>query len=200
MAMPGMQLLGKHKISKFLQRKPSIDKGSGIMTKGLKNQNSTGVKIMEIKVTISLDERTHSVLNRLIAALGESKKNATTIVTTVNSANDDNEWTGEEMREAMKEMQDVYATQDDYADAVDETPAPAPKKAIKPVSDGVSASKKDKPKVTQEDLRALAADVKTKTGSVDKVKALLNAYSAKNISALPADKWDEFAAKLRELL
>ena len=104
------------------------------------------------------------------------------------------------MREAMKEMQDVYATQDDYADAVDETPAPAPKKAIKPVSDGVSASKKDKPKVTQEDLRALAADVKTKTGSVDKVKALLNAYSAKNISALPADKWDEFAAKLRELL
>ena len=155
---------------------------------------------MEIKVTISLDERTHSVLNRLIAALGESKKNATTIVTTVNSANDDIEWTGEEMREAMKEMQDVYATQDDYADAVDETPAPAPKKAIKPVSDGVSASKKDKPKVTQEDLRALAADVKTKTGSVDKVKALLNAYSAKNISALPADKWDEFAAKLRELL
>lgn len=155
---------------------------------------------MEIKVTISLDERTHSVLNRLIAALGESKKNATTIVTTVNSANDDNEWTGEEMREAMEEMQDVYATQDDYADAVEETPAPAPKKATKPVSDGVSAGKKDKPKVTQEEIRALAADVKTKTGSVDKVKALLNAYSAKNISALPADKWDEFAAKLKELL
>ena len=68
------------------------------------------------------------------------------------------------------------------------------------VSDGVSASKKDKPKVTQEEIRALAADVKAKTGSVDKVKALLNAYSAKNISALPADKWDEFAAKLKELL
>ena len=158
---------------------------------------------MEIKVTISLDERTHSVLNRLIAALGESKKNATTIVTTVNSATDatdDNEWTEEEMREAMEEMQDVYATQDDYADAVEETPAPAPKKATKPVSDGVSASKKDKPKVTQEEIRALAADVKAKTGSVDKVKALLNAYSAKNISAHPADKWDEFAAKLKELL
>lgn len=155
---------------------------------------------MEIKVTISLDERTHSVLNRLIAALGESKKNATTIVTTVNSATDDNEWTEEEMREAMEEMQDVYATQDDYADAVEETATPAPKKATKPVSDGVSASKKDKPKVTQEEIRALAADVKTKTGSVDKVKALLNAYSAKNISALPADKWDEFAAKLKELL
>ncbi len=104
------------------------------------------------------------------------------------------------MREAMEEMQDVYATQDDYADAVEETPAPAPKKATKPVSDGVSASKKDKPKVTQEEIRALAADVKAKTGSVDKVKALLNAYSAKNISALPADKWDEFAAKLKELL
>lgn len=155
---------------------------------------------MEIKVTISLDERTHSILNRLIAALGESKKNATTIVTTVNSATDDNEWTEEEMREAMEEMQDVYATQDDYADAVEETPAPAPKKATKPVSDGVSASKKDKPKVTQEEIRALAADVKAKTGSVDKVKALLNAYSAKNISALPADKWDEFAEKLKELL
>lgn len=155
---------------------------------------------MEIKVTISLDERTHSVLNKLIAALGESKKNATAIVTTVNNAGDDNEWAEEEMREAMEEMQDVYATQDDYADAVEETPAPAPKKATKPVSDGVSANKKDKPKVTQEEIRALAADVKTKTGSVDKVKALLNAYSAKNISALPADKWDEFAAKLRELL
>lgn len=155
---------------------------------------------MEIKVTISLDERTHSVLNKLIAALGESKKNATTIVTTVNNAGDDNEWAEEEMREAMEEMQDVYATQDDYADAVEETPAPAPKKATKPVSDGVSANKKDKPKVTQEEIRALAADVKTKTGSVDKVKALLNAYSAKSISALPADKWDEFAEKLKELL
>ncbi|MCI9517686.1 MAG: hypothetical protein HFK08_00330 [Clostridia bacterium] len=155
---------------------------------------------MEIKVTISLDERTHSILNRLIAALGESKKNATTIVTTVNSAadaTDEDECTEEQKREALEAM---YAEENGGTDAVEETPAPASKKATKPVSDGVSAGKKDKPKVTQEEIRALAADVKTKTGSIDKVKALLNAYSAKNISALPADKWDEFAEKLKELL
>lgn len=145
---------------------------------------------MEIKVTISLDERTHSVLNNLIAALTNTRS-------PIVPAYDNGEWTEDEMREAMEEM---YAEESGDTDAVEETPTPAPKKATKPVSDGVSASKKDKPKVTQEDLRALAADVKTKTGSVDKVKALLNDYSAKNISALPADKWDEFAAKLRELL
>lgn len=122
------------------------------------------------------------------------------IVTTVNSAadaTDEDEWTEEQKREALEAM---YAEENGGTDAVEETPAPASKKATKPVSDGVSAGKKDKPKVTQEEIRALAADVKTKTGSIDKVKALLNAYSAKNISALPADKWDEFAEKLKELL
>lgn len=80
---------------------------------------------MEIKVTISLDERTHSILNRLIAALGESKKNATTIVTTVNSAadaTDEDEWTEEQKREALEAM---YAEENGGTDAVEETPAPA---------------------------------------------------------------------------
>ena len=42
--------------------------------------------------------------------------------------------------------------------------------------------------------------MKTKQGSADAVKKLLNAYGAKNLSGLPADKLDEFAAKLKELL
>lgn len=155
---------------------------------------------MEIKVTIALDEKAHDVLNRLIAALGRAGTNATTIVTTVNDANSSaDEWTEEEKREAMQQIADeearklgVSPTNGEDGEVV----APKPKKETKPVSDGVSAS----PKVTLEDLRALAADVKTKTGDIGKVKALLTKYSAKNISALPADKWDEFAAQLKELL
>lgn len=158
---------------------------------------------MEIKVTIALDEKAHDVLNRLIAALGK----VGTIAKTANGADiSDDEWTEEKMREAMQQIADEEA--EALADEArklgvspsngegGEVAAPKPKKATKPVSDDVSAS----PKVTLEDLRALAADVKTKTGDIGKVKALLTKYSAKNISALPADKWDEFAAQLRELL
>lgn len=162
---------------------------------------------MEIKVTIALDEKAHDVLNRLIAALGRAGSNATTIVTTVNDASDsDDEWTEAEMHEAMQQIADEEAeAAADEARKLGVSPtneedgevaAPKPQKATKPVSDSVNAS----PKVTLEDLRALAADVKTKTGDIGKVKALLTEYSAKNISALPADKWDEFAARLKELL
>lgn len=151
---------------------------------------------MEIKVTIALDEKAHDVLNRLIAALGK----VGTIATTANYADSsDDEWTEAEMREAIQRIADEEARKLGVSpsnDEDEEVAAPKPKKATKPVSGDVGAS----PKVTLEDLRALAADVKTKTGDIGKVKALLTKYSAKNISALPADKWDEFAAQLRELL
>lgn len=153
---------------------------------------------MEIKVTIALDEKAHDVLNRLIAALG-GKSTVPTVTVEDNSAE---EWTEEEIREVMEAEAAEIA-----ADAVEsnvrreraadgEVAAPKPETKNTPASDGVSAS----PKITLEDLRALAADVKTKTGDIGKVKALLTEYSAKNISALPEDKWDEFADKLKELL
>lgn len=152
---------------------------------------------MEIKVTISLDEKAQDVLNRLITALSH-----TTVRPTKAYKDDMEDWSEEEINEVMEAEAAAYAEAAEKADVSHtngedgEVAAPKPKKATKPVSDGVSAS----PKVTLEDLRALAADVKTKTGDIGKVKALLTKYSAKNISALPADKWDEFAAQLRELL
>lgn len=157
---------------------------------------------MEIKVTISLDELTRKMLNKLIDTIAQ--RNAQTTAPTT-AAQDDGEWTEEEMREALEdsyaeENAAKNATQDGTWTTNEESSTPARNKANKPASGGVDAPKAGKPKITQEELRALAADVKAKTGSIDKVKALLNAYSAKNISALPADKWDEFAAKLKELL
>ena len=127
---------------------------------------------MDIKVTIGLDERTHKLLNRLISALANHGPIADAGSRGLSPAN----------------PAPAQVSADGTADAAEGK------------SGGNSEQKKQKPKITIEELRALAADVKAKTGSVDKVKALLNAYSAKNISALPADKWDEFAAKLKELL
>lgn len=156
---------------------------------------------MEIKVTIALDEKAHDVLNRLITALSH-----TTVRPTKAYKDDMEDWSEEEINEVMEAEVAAYAEIAEKADVsrtnaeIEEVAEPKPKKARKPVSDSVDASKKASPKVTIEDLRALAADVKTKTGNIGKVKALLSEYSAKNISALPADKWDEFAERLKELL
>lgn len=165
---------------------------------------------MEIKVTIGLDERTHKVVNKLIDTLALMNTHALVLNANNPGADaQDNEWTEEEKQAVMREIAEEQAA--DMArrglspsngsnDTDEETDAPKPKKANKPVSDDVAAPKKAKPKTTLEELRALAADVKTKTGDVSGVKGLLTEYSAKNISALPADVWDEFAEKLRELL
>lgn len=165
---------------------------------------------MEIKVTIALDEKAHNVLNRLIDALSH-KPNTTTIVTTVKDAgNSDGEWAEDEMREAMEQI----AAEEAEAPAAEaektgvspskakdgQVAEPTSVKANSPVSDDGNKPKGSKPKVTVEELRALAADVKVKQGSMDGVKALLNKYGAKNISSLPMDKLDAFAAELREML
>lgn len=157
---------------------------------------------MDIKVTIGLDERTHKLLNRLISALA----NHSPIGPGKATEPDDEEWTEEEKRAVLQEIAEEEAADAARRGLSPANPAPAQVSAdgtadaAEGKSGGNSEQKKQKPKITIEELRALAADVKAKTGSVDKVKALLNAYSAKNISALPADKWDEFAAKLKELL
>ncbi len=156
---------------------------------------------MEIKVTISLDERTHKVLNKLIDTIALNI-NANRSFVPGQPDQDNGEWTEEEMRDVMAETaeEDAEMHENDDSTEAEEVTAPKAKKANRPVSDDVDAPNKVKPKVTLEDLRALAADVKKKTGSIKKVKALLNAYSAENISALSADKWDEFAEKLKGLL
>lgn len=142
---------------------------------------------MEIKVTISLDEQTHRVLDKLIDTLAARNAHMPVLNAKEDSAPDKAQKAVEQARVAKTAEPEEVAEQ-------------KPTKANKGVSDGSDASGRKTPKVTLEDLRALAADVKTKTGDIGEVKALLAEYSAKNISAIPEDKWDEFAAKLKELL
>lgn len=156
---------------------------------------------MDIKVTIGLDEKTHKVLNRLIDVLGAKPTKQPKPVET-----DDDEWTEEEKRAVLQEIAEEEAADaarrglSPSKPAADQVNEDGAADATEGKSGGNSAQQKQKPKITIEELRALAADVKTKTGSADAVKKLLNAYGAKNLSGLPTDKLDEFAAKLKELL
>ena len=152
---------------------------------------------MEIKVTIALDKSTHDVLNRLISAISQTRTNATTIVTTVNDTTSETATQQVSIPTSKTYAEEAVKSAPWSSNSESEELVESKQKtATKPDSDGESASVG----TTVEDLRALAADVKAKTGSIDAVKALLTKYSAKNISALPADKWDEFAAQLKELL
>lgn len=125
---------------------------------------------MEIKVTISLDERTHETLNKLTEALAKE--------ITVKA----------EMPAAKPEIKSTAAIKS----TVDQIPAPAKKTAEKPT---VASDKGDTPpwednstgkpeKIDAETLRALAADVKKKKGSSSPIKELLNKYGAENITAV----------------
>lgn len=154
---------------------------------------------MDIKVTIGLDERTYNVLDKLANAIGAQPTKQHKAAETT-----DDEWTEEEKRAVLQEI-----AEEEAAGAARRGLSPS-KQASDQVSEDETAdaaegksggnSTQQKPKITIEELRALAADVKTKKGSADAVKKLLNAYGAKNLSGLPADKLDEFAAKLKELL
>ena len=156
---------------------------------------------MEIKVTISLDERTYNVLDKLANAIGAQPINQHKAAETP-----DDEWTEEEKRAVLQEIAEEEAADAARRGLSPSKPAPVQvdedeaANAAESKSGGNTAQQKQKPKITIEELRALAADVKTKQGSADAVKKLLNAYGAKNLSGLPADKLDEFAAKLKELL
>lgn len=156
---------------------------------------------MDIKVTIGLDEKTHDVLNRLIDAINAPVNAAAKI-----THGQDEEWTEEEKREALQQMYEEEAAQKGHKNAQNAKPATEEEVAddeenapAGPISGDGTASKGAK-KVTPEELRGLAADVKAKYGDASKVKALLGQFKVKNLSGLPEDKLGEFAAKLEELL
>ena len=152
---------------------------------------------MEIKVTIALDKSTHDVLNRLIAAISQIGTNATTILTTVNDTSSETATQQTSIPASHTYAEEAVKSAPWSANAESEEPVePKQKTATKPASDGESAHVS----TTVEDLRALAADVKAKTVSIDAVKALLTKYSAKNITGVPADKRDAFADELKRLL
>lgn len=138
---------------------------------------------MEIKVTIGLDANAEALLTKLVDALTSVRpntvqKNASAEATRSTPVQDE-EWTEEEIREVL-----------DQEAAEDAEAAPAPRK------EGQKATAK----VTVEDVRALAADVKMKKGSATEIKSLLSEYGAKSVSTIPADKLDSFATRLKELL
>jgi hypothetical protein len=156
---------------------------------------------MELKITIAFDERTHETLGRLADAL--SKEMAVTVAqpgTTQNDTHGNAQKTPVNGRKAKAEQEpdktaNVAQSEENASHTGDWTDNMAfcepvePKKTEKPA----------KP-ITQEELRGIAADVRTKTGTAEGIKQVLAKYGAKKLSEVPEDKYADFAHDLEELL
>lgn len=153
---------------------------------------------MELKITIAFDDRTHETLGKLAAALSKEIK--------VVAAQP--ETTGEHTHgNAPKKPVEARKVKDDPTPAEEPNGANSAENAshtgdwtdntasVEPV-----APEKPAKPITQEQLRGLAADVRTKTGSADGIKKVLAEYGATKLSEVPEDKYAEFAEKLEALL
>lgn len=153
---------------------------------------------MELKITIAFDERTHETLGKLAEALSkEIKVTAAQPGTTAGLTHGN---APKKPVEARKVKDDPTPAEEpngansaenashtgDWTDNTASVEPVAPEKPAKPI--------------TQEQLRGLAADVRTKTGSADGIKKVLAEYGATKLSEVPEDKYAEFAEKLEALL
>lgn len=150
---------------------------------------------MEIKVTVSLDERTHETLNRLADALSKEIKVtavATPELTEKVVQHDTDEPTPEEYAEALEEA--AKAQEKAESQEVKETPQ---KKEEAPQS---QKTEPVRPTITDEELRLVAAKAKDFFKSTDYIKKALQRAGAKKISEVPADKRQEFVDFLSEAI
>lgn len=153
---------------------------------------------MELKITIAFDERTHETLGKLAAALSkEIKVVAAQPETTGEHTHGNAVKTPVEPRKVKADPKpedkpngankaESVSRGDVWTDNTASVEPVAPEKPAKPI--------------TQEQLRGLAADVRTKTGSANGIKKVLAEYGATKLSEVPEDKYAEFAKKLEDLL
>lgn len=153
---------------------------------------------MELKITIAFDERTHETLGKLAAALSKEIKvvaaqpettagvthgNAPKTPVTARKVKDDP--TPAEEPNGANSAENASHT-GDWTDNTASVEPVAPEKPAKAI--------------TPEELRGLAADVRTKKGTADGIKKVLAEYGATKLSEVPEDKYAEFAEKLEALL
>lgn len=161
---------------------------------------------MEIKVTVSLDERTHETLNRLADALSKEIK------ITATAAGLDGLVENAEAQNPPKKRPALEPADEDTARAFDRAVA-AKNGAVseneiqgeeepKPTDTKPEEQKKksEKPTITDEELRLVAAKAKDFFKSTDYIKKALQRAGAKKISEVPADKRQEFVDFLSEAI
>lgn len=162
---------------------------------------------MEIKVTVSLDERTHETLNRLADALSKEIK----ITATTAGLNGLVE-NAEEQSTPKKKPVQLEPADEDTAQAFDEAVA-AKKAAVsenppqveeepKPTDKKQEGQKKkpEEPTITDEELRLVAAETKEYFKSTEYVKKALQRAGAKKISEVPAHKRQDFIDYLKKVM
>lgn len=153
---------------------------------------------MELKITIAFDERTHETLGKLAAALSKEIK-----VVAAQSETTGESTHGNTLKTpvAARKVKDDPKPEDKPKN---ESKAEIPSRgdfwtdntaSVEPV-----APEKPAKAITQEELRGLAADVRTKRGTADGIKKVLAEYGATKLSEVPEDKYAEFAEKLEALL
>lgn len=161
---------------------------------------------MEIKVTVSLDERTHETLNRLADALSKEIKIAAT------AAGLNGLVENAEAQNPPKKKPVLEPADEDTARAFDEAVA-AKNGAVseneiqgeeepKPTDTKPEEQKKksEEPTITDEELRLVAAETKEYFKSTEYVKKALQRAGAKKISEVPAHKRQDFIDYLKKVM
>lgn len=147
--------------------------------------------MLEIKLTISLDERTTETLERLIGAMNRE--------VTVKVAD------AEEAQPNKKSKAPIKATAAPIEEAVEEIAEPVVKAAVTPknepqrvVAEETEKNTASTENITIEELRTLLAAAKREKGT-DAIKAILKGYGVSLLSDLDHSHYAEVAQKVREL-
>lgn len=102
-----------------------------------------------------------------------------------------------ELVQAIQSLAGALTSNPNLIDLEDTKPGKVEKEIVKDVPESEPGPKQEEaPKV--EDLRAKAAE-KAKEGKKDEIKALLDEFGAKTVSAVPKAKRAEFLQRLGEL-
>lgn len=142
--------------------------------------------MFEIKLTISLDERTQDTIDRLIASMNKE------VTIKVAEVDDTNQPTKKKVKAPIK------ATATPIEDVEEETamtPQDEPQQA-KPSKSIKEDTEKES--ITIEELRALLAGAKREKGT-DAIKAILNEYDVALLSNLKPEHYAEVAKRVRAL-
>lgn len=147
--------------------------------------------MLEIKLTVSLDEKTAETLERLIGAMNRE-------VT-------DRAADAEEAQPEKKAKAPIKATAAPTEEAAEEVSEPITKATVTPKNEPqqVVAGETEKntapaENITIEELRTLLAAAKREKGT-DAIKAILKGYGVSLLSDLDPSHYAEVAQKVREL-
>lgn len=156
---------------------------------------------MELKITIAFDERTHETLGKLAAALSKEIKVVTAHIVQPETAGEPTHGNAPKTPVTARKVKDDPTPEDKpKSESKAEIPSRGDVWTDNTASVEPVAPEKPAKAITQEELRGLAADVRTKTGSASGIKKVLAEYGATKLSEVPEDKYAEFAKKLEDLL